>query len=280
MNKFIRCGGISVALISLLLFTIANSVTGQTREKIELMYDDVWGSLYNPELDQCDKTPTITADGSVIDTLRASQQRWIAVSQDLLWSPRRYRLFVKDAINDHRYKGRIKFGDTIWVESPNPNINGKWVVHDLMNKKYKNAIDFLQTAGDGHLYNNNRLWDGKFKIISVYKINKSIDNNISKVKISNLINYVERPKLPQTIQCDSVKYLNIVNRIFSPDNIIRCHDKSVDNYWDIYYKIETKEKELKKIQHQIDSLKIEMHKYYKENRLYHKMIREKVLIIN
>jgi hypothetical protein len=254
--------------MSLLLIATTTPISGQTKEKIELMYDNVWGSLYNPVREQCDKTPTITADGSVIDTLRASQQRWIAISQDLLWSPRRHRLFVNDPVNDHRYKGRIKFGDTIWIESPNPNINGKWVVHDLMNKKHKNAVDFLQTAGDGRLYNNDKLWDGKFKIISVYKINKNVDNYKPKVVKPNLWmfrpsisisamtvsydvttgNFVERPKLPQMIQCDSVKYFNIINRIFSPD-------------WNLHYKIEEKKKELKKIQHQIDSLQIEMHKY-------------------
>lgn len=277
MNKSTRCGVISTAVMSLLLIAMTNSLSGQTREKIDLLYDDVWGSLYNPEPEQCDNTPTITADGSVIDTLNASKQRWIAVSQDLLWSPRRHKLFVKDS-TDNRYQGKIKFGDTIWIESPNPNINGKWVVHDLMNKKYKNAVDFLQTTGDGGLYDNNKLWSGKFKIISIYKINKSIDNFVPKITTPWLL----RPSILLTgmsvsyksIQCDSDKYFNLVKRILSPNDIIRIHDKNVDNYWNLQREIESKKNEVKKLQHQIDSLQNEVKKYNKENKLYHHMIRE------
>lgn len=259
-------------MTSIILMSVITTLSGQTRDKIDLMYDDVWGSLYNPELDQCDNTPTITADGSVIDTLNASKQRWIAVSQDLLWSPRRHKLFVKDS-TDNRYQGRIKFGDTIWIESPNPNINGKWVVHDLMNKKYKNAVDFLQTTGDGSLYDNNKLWDGKFKIISIYKINKNIDTYVPKVTVPNL--WLLRPSIAITavnvshelIQYDTVKYLNLVNRIFSREDFIRVYDKTVDNYWKT-------QNDLGRTQHQIDSLQIEIRKYYKQIKLYRKMIRE------
>jgi len=264
---------IKILMTSIILMSVITSLSGQTREKIDLLYDDVWGSLYNPEREQCDDSPTITADGSVIDTLNASKQRWIAVSQDLLYSPRRHKLFVKDTVNDHRYEGKIRFGDTIWVESPNPNINGKWVVHDLMNKKYKNAIDFLQTTGDGSLYNNDRLWDGKFKIISVYKINKNTDNYVPKIINPSL--WLLRPSIAitavnisyESIQRDSVKYLDLVKRILHRDDLIRAHDRSVDNYWKA-------QDDLKKTKYQIDSLQIEIKKYQKQIKLYRKMIRE------
>lgn len=261
-----------ILMSSIMLLSFITPLTGQTRDKIELIYDNVWGSLYNPELKQCDKTPTITADGSVIDTLNASKQRWIAVSQDLLCSPRRHKLFVKDS-TDNRYQGKIKFGDTIWIESPNPNINGKWVVHDLMNKKYKNAVDFLQTTGDGDLYDNNKLWDGKFKIISVYKINKNTDDYVPKITNPGL--WLLRPSIVisavnvsyESIQRDSVKYLDLVKRILHRDDLIRVHDKSVDNYWKA-------QSDLEKTKRQIDSLQIEIRKYYKQIELYRKMIRD------
>lgn len=263
MNKHTRCR----VICTLLFIAVTTTLSGQTREKIDLIYDDVWGSLYNPEPDQCDDTPTITADGSHIDSLNASQQRWIAVSPDLLWSPLRHRLFVTDS-TDNRYQGKIKFGDTIWVESPNPKINGKWVVHDLMNKAFKNAVDFLQTTGDGGLYNNDRLWDGKFKIISVYKISKGGNDYASKAPSPWLL----RPSIAiagvsKSIQYDTIKYFNLVHNIFSREDLIRSHDKTIDSYWKT-------NGELDKTQHKLDSLRLELRKYYKQIKLYRRMIRE------
>ena len=284
---------IKILMASIILMSVITPLSGQTKEKIELMYDDVWGSLYNPEPDQCDKTPTITADGSVIDTLNASKQRWIAVSQDMLWSPRRHKLFVKDTLNDHRYEGRIKFGDTIWVESPNPNINGKWVVHDLMNKKYKNAIDFLQTTGDGHLYDNNKLWDGKFKIISVYKINKGVDNYVPKVITPNLWlfrpsivisaisisydeaigNFVERPK-------DELVIINKLNDIWNCLHL--NHIDAEEKAWRLRVNMYKRKMEKDISDREIDSIKSEIRRYDALEKMYKKEIKKlnKCIIIN
>ena len=267
MSKITQCRRTSILIASLLFIAMTTTLSGQTREKIELIYGNVWGSLYNPEPEQCDETPTITADGSVIDTLNASKQRWLAVSQDLLYSPLRHHLFAKDTA-DHRYEGRLKFGDTIWVESPNPNINGKWVVHDLMNKKHKNAIDFLQTTGDGSLYNNNKLWNGKFKDISIYKINKDVNDGAPKVKTHDL--WMFRPSLTVTA---IMKIFPIEKNPITVDDLIRNHDKCVDRYWDRYYMVEEMKCE-KMEKHQIDSMKIEMNKYYDEDKIYHKMIKK------
>jgi hypothetical protein len=67
------------------------------------------------------------------------------------------------------YKGRLQYGDTVWIQSNNENINGWWIVHDTKNKRYTKSIDFLQTKGDGSLYNNNKNWNGKFPNIKIYK---------------------------------------------------------------------------------------------------------------
>lgn len=267
MSKITRCRGVSILMASLLFIAMTNSVSGQTNTKFELMYDDVWGSLYNPEPEQCDETPTITADGSVIDTLNASKQRWVAVSQDLLWSPLRHRLFVKDPINDHRYEGKIKFGDTIWVESPNPRINGKWVVHDLMNKKYHNAIDFLQTTGDGYLYNNDKLWDGKFKIISVYKINKGVEYNVPKVKIPFNISVANEDQL--------IVNKNIVQ--YNSDDIWDClhlnHVNAQEKSWRLRLSLYKKRMEIEKSYNMIDSIKKEIRKSEALEKVYKKEIK-------
>ena len=134
---------------------------------IEPLYNNVWGTIYYAEQAQCDNTPTITGDGSKINPIKASGHRWIAISQEMLNCEYRMRL-----LNDNDsplYRGKIEYGDTIWIKSPNKNINGWWVVHDAKNKRYRNSIDFLQTKGDASLYDNNPRWSGKFDSIQIYK---------------------------------------------------------------------------------------------------------------
>jgi len=134
-----------------------------------LLYDNIWGSIYNPTTHQCDDTPNITADGSIINVNNASNLRWIAISQNMLNCSYRNKLFSN---NENRFKGKIKYGDTIWIESKFSKINGMWIVHDVKNKKYSNSVDFLQTINDNSLYNNDKLWNGRFENIKIYKYNK------------------------------------------------------------------------------------------------------------
>ena len=87
-------------------------------------------STYNAVASQCDSDPLNTSDMSRIDTvkLKLGEIRWCALSRDLL----------------SRWGGIIDYGDTITVKSiRNPQINGEWVVHDCMNARYKNSVDFL-----------------------------------------------------------------------------------------------------------------------------------------
>lgn len=89
---------------------------------------------------QCDNNPFTTADGSVInpDDLKNNKIRWCALSRDLIWDE------YRQTIHSQGFRGLFKFGDTIEVYSKsNPQINGKWVIHDTMNKRYTYAIDFL-----------------------------------------------------------------------------------------------------------------------------------------
>lgn len=141
-------------------------VTKEFEPKIELLYNNIWGTIYHAEKRQCDSTPTITGDGSKINLYKASEQRWIAISQDLIDDEYRAELIK----NDNRFNGKIQYGDTVWVESPYSEINGWWVVHDAKNKRYKNSIDFLQTKGDDKLYSKYPRWSGKFKNVKIYRI--------------------------------------------------------------------------------------------------------------
>lgn len=83
-------------------------------------------TTYNPVASQCDSNPLHTADGSYIDLdrLKSKKIRWCALSSDLL------KVF--------------DYGDTIEVYSEkHKQINGYWVVHDCMAKRWELSIDFL-----------------------------------------------------------------------------------------------------------------------------------------
>ena len=78
-------------------------------------------TTYNAVRSQCDKTPTITADGTRIDNkkLKNGKQRIAAISRDLLWA--------------------IPLGSTILIEG-----HGRYVVRDTMNPRFNHCIDILQ----------------------------------------------------------------------------------------------------------------------------------------
>ena len=78
-------------------------------------------TTYNAVSSQCDKTPTITADGTRIDNkkLKNGKQRIVAISRDLLYA--------------------IPLGSTIYIEG-----HGYYVVRDTMNSRFNHCIDILQ----------------------------------------------------------------------------------------------------------------------------------------
>lgn len=92
--------------------------------------DSVLITWYNPCESQCDSDPLVTADMSKIDIDKLNNRdiRWIAVSRDLL--------------------EKYSMGDTVIIESPNPRINGEWVIHDKMNKRFTKRIDLLVAERD------------------------------------------------------------------------------------------------------------------------------------
>lgn len=148
---------------------VSNYNTIKPMSDMTLLYDDVWGTIYNANSNQCDSTPTVTGDGSLIDVNNASELRWIAISTEMLNC--RYRKNIINNPKIDRFRGKIKYGDTVWVSSPHSEINGWWVVKDAKNIRYSKSIDFLQTNGDCRLYKNDSQWSGKFKNIKIYKKN-------------------------------------------------------------------------------------------------------------
>lgn len=117
-----------------------NTAVSDTAVKENIIIPDsieltgITGTYYNPVAAQCDESPLVTADGSKIDVEKLEQRkiRWVALSRNLL----------------QRWGGPFNHGDTIDVYHSNTAVSGKWVVHDVMNKRAKNKIDFLVALGN------------------------------------------------------------------------------------------------------------------------------------
>ena len=125
-------------IIIILMTMVVNYSTVKIKQSPFIELDRA--TTYYCNVSQCDNDPFTTADGSVIDPikLKKNEIRWCALSRDLIWDE------YRQTIHKQGFRGFFEFGDTIVVKSnSSPQINGKWVIHDTMNKRYKNSIDFL-----------------------------------------------------------------------------------------------------------------------------------------
>jgi hypothetical protein len=86
-------------------------------------------TVYNPTAKQCDNSPLVTASNNRIDEDKLFRQeiKWMAVSRDLL----------------KKWNGEFSYGDTVMLTSGDKAIDGLWVIHDNMNKRYTNRGDLL-----------------------------------------------------------------------------------------------------------------------------------------
>ncbi len=117
------------------------------------LYDNIFGTVYHPVSAQTDGSPFITATNDDFSNKDIKSIRWCALSRDLL-----DREFIDKRGTRHKWTGKIKLGDTIYVESKCTQANGWWVVKDVMGKYYINKkgdtiqqkkwIDFLQDHRD------------------------------------------------------------------------------------------------------------------------------------
>ncbi len=87
----------------------------------------VRASIYHPEPNQTDSTPFITADGSRINKKNPKKHRWIAVSRDL----------------HSRWGGELSYGDSLWVTGISEELDGVYIVRDVMNRRMHKQIDIL-----------------------------------------------------------------------------------------------------------------------------------------
>lgn len=120
--------------------TVINNVDSVFYDTISPVYE-VTGTKYNAVPAQTDNTPFNTGDGSFIDTaaLRRGELKWVALSWDLLW----FR------------GGPFNYGDSIYVYHTNEVFRGWWEVHDAMNPRHRNRIDFLQPVGVNNISGHN-----------------------------------------------------------------------------------------------------------------------------
>ena len=89
----------------------------------------VKATMYHPVEAQCDESPLVTADGSIIDPYNVSSWNWIAVSQDML---------LKNG-------GIFNYGDQVYINGTHKD--GIYTIHDCMNKRATSKIDFLENIG-------------------------------------------------------------------------------------------------------------------------------------
>ena len=102
---------------------------------------NVKATMYHPVESQCDDNPLETADGSIIDPYKVSNWNWIAVSQDML----------------KKNGGIFNYGDQVYISGTHKD--GLYTIHDCMNKRKKNQIDFLENIGTKqYRYNSIKLY--------------------------------------------------------------------------------------------------------------------------
>ena len=177
--------------------SLSGEVTYVEREIYDVLYKGVKGTVYHAVKSQTDDTPFLTADNSFIDTARVNELRWVALSRDLL-----NRKFRDRHGNKYVWSGKIKLGDTIWVDYDKKElwrithanskqdivsqakadlryekmkkkyeqVKGYWIVHDVMGKQYTKR----NRKGEYILDENG---------------NKQI------VKITNAIDFLQHPEL-------------------------------------------------------------------------------------
>lgn len=138
-------------IIGILLFFFTGINVGSVKHsdfhlKIEVkiideyitLYDSIIGTVYHPVSSQTDNTPLLTADHTKININTINNDRFVALSRNLIYQ--------FDSIRN--WKGKIPFGTQIYVESVHCTIDGIWTVHDTMNKRYTQNIDFIQNHFD------------------------------------------------------------------------------------------------------------------------------------
>tara|TARA_R110000868_G_scaffold148357_4_gene370226 strand:- start:1442 stop:1912 length:471 start_codon:yes stop_codon:yes gene_type:complete len=111
----------------------------KTVEKLLFQQGVVTATVYNADPKQCNTDYLVTASGFKLDSSNQYQHRIIAVSRNLL--------------------NQFSYGDSVYITGTD-HYDGWWVIHDTMNKRYVNCVDFLI---------NKKMPIGKWKSVHIYK---------------------------------------------------------------------------------------------------------------
>lgn len=87
-------------------------------------------TMYNPVASQCDSDPLVTASMLKIKPWKASKQKYVALSRDML----------------KRWGGPFDLKDSVVISGAGHK-DGIYIVADVMNKRFKRKVDFLETVG-------------------------------------------------------------------------------------------------------------------------------------
>jgi hypothetical protein len=135
-NNILNKKNDSTALTNKFFTSLENLVVTEKLVETEILYRNVKGTVYHAERSQTDTTPLYTADMSFIDTTKINDLRWVALSRDLI-----KRKFKDPKGKRHVWSGKIKLGDTIWIDYDDKNI---WkITHPKfkhINPKYDSTI--------------------------------------------------------------------------------------------------------------------------------------------
>ena len=107
--------------------TLLSALNSKVEKPKEHEFVIVKVTMYSTDPRQTDSSPYITASGFRLNKRNPKKHRIIAVSRDL--------------------KEKLNFGDTVMLEGTN-GWDGEYIVHDLMNKRFKNRIDILINPKD------------------------------------------------------------------------------------------------------------------------------------
>ena len=125
LEKQLTSGNVSLRMASKKINALQGALS-QCDDKLTQHEKDIHNvtvTMYQPVPSQTDDTPNITADGTVIKVDRASEYRYVAVSQNML---------IKNG-------GFLNFGDYVWVDAGKKS--GVYQVRDVMNRRFTDRID-------------------------------------------------------------------------------------------------------------------------------------------
>ena len=111
-------------------FAKAFNTVAVTSDTIRGDTHTVLATMYQPVASQCDESPLITAGMYRIPPDKASEQKWIAMSRDLI----------------SRWGGTFRYGDMVEIKGAGHK-DGIYRVVDTMAKRFTNRIDFLEDVG-------------------------------------------------------------------------------------------------------------------------------------